>query len=64
MEKVTLQFPSLAEMAMFSKFVTTGYIQNTIKFTITGKFTEAQIGHAINNFKAIQIETTEKVFTY
>jgi hypothetical protein len=64
MEKTTLKFQCLVTMAKFSKLVSVGYLMNTNKFTLTGKFSEADIDLALNKFKAIVIETTEKVYTY
>jgi hypothetical protein len=64
MQKITLKFKCLIDMARFSKVVSTGYLMNTNKFTLTGQFSTEDIGLALNQFHAIEIETTEKVFTY
>lgn len=64
MEKLTLKFRSLTEMALFARKVSSGYIMNTINFTLTGKFPSEQIELAVNEYNAITIETTEKVFSY
>lgn len=64
MEKQTLKFASLAEMAKFSKVVATGFLMNTNKFTLTGKFTDKDINRATREFGAVVIETTDKIFTY
>ena len=64
MEKTTLLFPSLIELARFSKVVSTGYLMNTNKCTLTGRFTEEEIDVATRQFNATMIATTDKVFTY
>lgn len=64
MEKTTLLFPSLIELARFSKVVSTGYLMNTNKCTLTGRFTDEEVDTATNQFDATVIETTDKVFTY
>ena len=64
MEKTTLKFDCLINMAIFSKQLTTGYLMNTNNFTLTGKFSEMDINLAEKKYRAIVIETTEKVFSY
>jgi hypothetical protein len=64
MEKQTLKFQCLIDMAMFSKHVSVGFLMNTNNFTLTGKFTEKDLELALHQFHATVIETTEKVFTY
>ena len=64
MEKRTLKFNCLIDMALFSKQVKTGYLMNTNNFTLTGKFSENEIGLAKSKYEASVIETTEKVFSY
>ena len=64
MEKQTLKFQCLIDMAMFSKQVSVGFLMNTNNFTLTGKFSEKDIQLAQMQFQAIVIETTDKVFTY
>jgi len=64
MQKITLKFKCLIDMARFSKVVSTGYLMNTNKFTLTGQFTPADVELAMRQYFAIEIETTEKVFTY
>jgi hypothetical protein len=64
MEKRTLKFDCLNNMAIFSRQSTTGYLMNTNNFTITGKLSEADIDLAIKKYRAAVIETTEKVFSY
>lgn len=64
MEKRTLKFDCLINMALFSKQVSAGYLMNTNNFTLTGKFSDAEVEQAIEQFNACMIETTEKVFTY
>ena len=64
MNKKTLQFHSLTDMALFTRAIRTGYLMNTGKLTLSGHFTEKDINLAINQFDAEEIETTEKVFTY
>ena len=64
MQKATLLFSSLIDLARFAKVLSSGYLMNTNKFTITGKFTEEDIHLAVSKYKSVRIETTEKVFTY
>ena len=64
MEKRTLKFSSLIDMARFSKTVNYGFLMNTNNFTLTGKFTEADILMATRSYNAVLIETTDKVFSY
>jgi len=64
MEKRTLKFQCLINMARFSKVVSVGYLMNTNNFTLTGKFTEADIETAITQYRGMLIETTEKVYSY
>ena len=64
MEKRTLKFDCLINMAIFSKRVADGYLMNTNNFTLTGRFANADIELAMTQYKACVIETTEKVFTY
>lgn len=64
MEKQTLKFDCLINMAIFSRQLNTGYLMNTNNFTLTGKFTETDIDLATKNYQASLIETTDKVFSY
>jgi hypothetical protein len=64
MEKRTLKFDCLINLAIFSKQITTGYLMNTNNFTLTGKFTEADLDLAAKKYNASVIETTDKVFSY
>lgn len=64
MNKLTLQFSNLIDVASFSKQVVSGYLMNTNKFTLTGKFSEAEIDLALRKFNARIIETTELVYSY
>lgn len=64
MEKQTLKFDCLINMAIFSKDVTAGYLMNTNNFTLTGRFSNADIDLAMEKYNACLIETTEKIFTY
>lgn len=64
MEKQTLKFQSLIDMAMFSKLVTTGYLMNTNNFTLTGIFSGADIKLAVTDYRAILIDTSDKVYSY
>ena len=64
MKKLTLQFPSLSELAGFSKLLNEKYFLNTINLTLTTELKEPQIQQAIERYKARLIETTEKVFSY
>jgi hypothetical protein len=64
MEKRTLKFQCLVDMARFSKVVSVGYLMNTNNFTLTGRFTEGDIELAKQQFGATVIETTEKVYSY
>jgi hypothetical protein len=64
MEKRTLKFNCLINMAIFSKQLTAGYLMNTNNFTLTGKFSETDIDLAVKNYGADVIETTDKIFIY
>ncbi|MGZ5286338.1 MAG: hypothetical protein ACXWV0_05655 [Flavisolibacter sp.] len=64
MEKRTLKFQSLIDMAMFSKLVTAGYLMNTNNFTLTGAFTQEEIQTGVADYKALLVETSEKVYSY
>lgn len=64
MEKRTLKFQCLLDMAKFSKAVSVGYLMNTNNFTLTGRFTDRDIELAIQQYAANVIETTEKVYSY
>jgi hypothetical protein len=64
MEKQTLKFSSLMELAQFARTVSTGYLMNTNNFTLTGKFTDEEISRAVQMYHANKIVTTEKVFSY
>jgi hypothetical protein len=64
MDKRTLKFSCIITMARFSKTLTTGFLMNTNNFTLTGKFTEADLNVACEEFGAKLIDTTEKVFSY
>jgi hypothetical protein len=64
MEKRTLQFISLIDMAKFSKLVSVGYLMNTNNFTLTARFSDADIDLALKKYYAAMIETTDKVYSY
>lgn len=64
MEKLTLKFDCLINMALFSRQITTGYLMNTNNFTLTGKFSEMEVELAKSKYNASVIETTDKVFSY
>ena len=64
MKKRTLKFQCLIDMAMFSKIVSVGFLMNTNKFTLTGRFSEEDIDLSLAKYHATVIETTEKVFSY
>ena len=64
MQKQTLKFDCLINMALFAKLVSTGYLMNTNNFTLTGKFTDKDIEMALRQYGAFLIETTDKVYSY
>jgi len=64
MEKRTLKFTCLIQMAKFSKTVSVGYLMNTNNFTITAKFNDSDIEQALHKFHAAIVETTDKVYSY
>jgi len=64
MEKRTLLFTTLEDLARFSKVVSVGYLMNTTNFTMTGLFTTEDVFIALKQYNAKEIKTTEKVFTY
>lgn len=63
-DKQTLKFDNLINMAVFSKQLSAGYLMNTTNFTLTGSFSPEQIGLAVDKFNASVIDTTDKVFGY
>jgi hypothetical protein len=64
MEKQTLKFDCLINMAVFSRQITSGYLMNTNNFTLTGKFSDADVALAKERYNACVIDTTDKVFSY
>lgn len=64
MEKQTLKFDCLINLAIFSRQLTAGYLMNTNNYTVTGKFSEDDIDLATTQYNASVIETTEKVYSY
>ena len=64
MQKRTLKFDCLINMALFSRQVNSGYLMNTNNFTLTAKFSDEEIDLANKKYKAAVIETTDKVFGY
>ena len=64
MVKRTLKFDSLSNMAMFSKLVAEGYLMNTNNLTLTGPFPDEEINMAMKDFKALLIDTTDKIYSY
>ena len=64
MQKRTLKFDCLVNMAIFSKQVASGYLMNTTNFTLTGMLTDHEIDLAQSKYNAALIETSEKVFSY
>jgi hypothetical protein len=64
MEKRTLKFDCLINMAIFSRQIGTGYLMNTNNFTLTGRFSETDIDFAQKKYNAAVIDTTDKVFSY
>jgi len=64
MQKRTLKFDCLINMAIFSKLLASGYLMNTNNFTLTGKFSEEEVDLAIKKYNAYLIETSDKVFSY
>jgi hypothetical protein len=64
MQKRTLKFDCLVNMAIFSRQVASGYLMNTTNFTLTGKFTQDEVDLAQTKYNAALIETSEKVFSY
>ena len=64
MTKTTLQFERLTDLAKFSKGLSNGFLLNTNKYTVTAKVSTQEIEKAVNQYNALLINTTEKVFTY
>ncbi|MGZ3838292.1 MAG: hypothetical protein ACXVMS_05110 [Flavisolibacter sp.] len=64
MEKRTLKFRNLIEMATFSKNLSVGYLMNTNNYTLTGRFSDADIEQALQKHQAMVIDTTDKIFSY
>ncbi|HJW17449.1 MAG TPA: hypothetical protein VJ499_10015 [Flavisolibacter sp.] len=51
-------------MAKFSKMVAVGYLMNTNNFTLTGRFSDADVLLASDEYEAFEIDTTEKIYSY
>ncbi|MBA2745488.1 MAG: hypothetical protein H0U44_04605 [Flavisolibacter sp.] len=51
-------------MAKYSQKVSSGYLMNTNNYTLTGKFSDEELTQAMNEYQAMVIETTDKVFSY
>ncbi len=64
MEKQTLKFDCLINMARFAKSLQSGYLMNTNKFTVTGRFTTEEVERGQRQYSAELIATTEKIYTY
>ena len=64
MEKRTLRFHCLIEMARFSQLVSVGYLMNTNNFTLTAKFSDAETELAMARYNAVVIKTSDKVYSY
>ena len=64
MDKRTLKFQCLIDLARFSKLLSTGYLMNTNNFTLTGRFSDEEVVLAEKKFHGQLIETTDKVFNY
>lgn len=54
----------MIDMAKFAKLVSVGYLMNTNNFTLTGKFSDADLDLALNKYQATIIDTTDKVYSY
>jgi len=63
MEKLTLKFDCLINMAMFSKHLSAGYLMNTNNFTLTGKFSEREVEMALSKYEAMLVECSDKIST-
>ena len=64
MNRRTLQFQNLFDIAVFSKLTASGYLMNTNKFTLTVKFSDDEVEMALRNFNARVIETNDLVYAY
>ena len=64
MDKRTLKFDCLINMALFARQVNAGYLMNTNNFTLTGKFSDQEVEVALDKYNAHIIDTTDKVFSY
>lgn len=64
MDKRTLKFDCLINMALFSKTLAVGYLMNTNNFTLTAHFSDEDIQLAQDKYEAVLIKTTDKVFSY
>jgi len=64
MEKRTLKFNCLIEMARFSQLVSVGYLMNTNNFTLTAKFSDVETELAMARYNAAVIKTSDKVYSY
>ena len=64
MQKQTLKFDNLMLLSTFARKLSSGYMINTLNLTITSKYSEEEIGLGTKEFRAMLIETTDKVFSY
>ncbi len=64
MQRVTLKFPELSELSSYAKVLSVGYLINTCNLTLTGKLKEEEVQLAVFRYKAVLIDTTDKVFSY
>lgn len=64
MQKQTLQFPDIENLAAFVRQLEVGYLINTNKLTLTGDFPREDMVLAQNKYGAEPVETTEKTFQY
>ncbi|HVF96467.1 MAG TPA: hypothetical protein VM871_04060 [Flavisolibacter sp.] len=64
MKKRTLLFPTLKDLARFSKATSGGYLMNTCNLTITGELSSQLIDSAIANFGAELLFSSECAYVY
>ena len=64
MEKLTLKFDCLINMAMFSKGLSAGYLMNTNNFTLTDKLSEQEVQMELSKYEAILVEYSDKIYSY
>lgn len=59
MKRLTLKFQSLADVATFTKTLQSGYIVNTVLFTVTGLFTQEEFDLTNKRFLVTLVSSSD-----